>query len=274
MSGHWSAPVDATQGASAAQLGVLDRPQPATLPRPLRRPLQALITPKSLDPFAVRRPALPPHDPGGHLVTPRGCARAIARSRRAERRNHVWAIDFQFDETADQRRLKLTNIVDEYTREALAMRVRRHCTAEDLVTDLDRLVDLHGHSEGLRCDNGPELIAWALHDWCRLRRAAISYVEPGFAAGEPLRRELQPPRTRRTAEPRRLRVGARSASRCRGVAHRVQHLPTPRRARRSHASRSARRMDHRTPTNALRRAEPPHGIPSPSSVPVIVRVWH
>jgi transposase InsO family protein len=42
---------------------------------------------------------------------------------RALRPNHVWAIDFQFDETADQRRLKLTNIVDEYTREALAMRL-------------------------------------------------------------------------------------------------------------------------------------------------------
>ena len=46
------------------------------------------------------------------------------RCSRAERPNHVWAIDFQFDETADRRRLKLCNIVDEYTREALAMRRR------------------------------------------------------------------------------------------------------------------------------------------------------
>jgi len=97
---------------------------------------------------------------------------------RAERPNQVWAIDFQFDETADQRRLKLTNIVDEYTREALAMRVGRCCTADDLVAELDRLVALHGQPEGLRCDNGPELIAWALRDWCRLRRVAISYIEP------------------------------------------------------------------------------------------------
>src|SRR5918996_113511 len=44
---------------------------------------------------------------------------------RAERPNHVWAIDFQFDETADRRRLKLCNIVDEHTREALAMDVGR-----------------------------------------------------------------------------------------------------------------------------------------------------
>ena len=48
---------------------------------------------------------------------------------RAERPNHVWAMDFQSDETADRRRLKLTNIVDEFTREALAMDVGRSCTA-------------------------------------------------------------------------------------------------------------------------------------------------
>ncbi len=107
---------------------------------------------------------------------------------RAERPNQVWAIDFQFDETADQRRLKLTNIVDEYTREALAMRVGRHCTADDLVTELDRLVDCYGQPEGLRCDNGPELIAWALRDWCRIRRVAISYIGPAVRGRTPTSR--------------------------------------------------------------------------------------
>jgi putative transposase len=54
---------------------------------------------------------------------------------RAEHPDHVWAIDFEFDETADARRLKLANIVDEHTREALAMRVGRSCTADDLVIE-------------------------------------------------------------------------------------------------------------------------------------------
>ena len=98
---------------------------------------------------------------------------------RAVRPNHVWAIDFQFDETADQRRLKLANIVDEYTREALTMRVGRCCTADDLLVELDRLVDCYGQPSSLRCDNGPELIAWALRDWCRMSRVGISYIEPG-----------------------------------------------------------------------------------------------
>jgi putative transposase len=99
--------------------------------------------------------------------------------RRALRPNHVWAIDFQFDETADQRRLKLANIVDECTREALAMRVGRCCTAEDVITELERLVIEYGPPSLLRADNGPELVANALREWCRFSRIGISYIEPG-----------------------------------------------------------------------------------------------
>ncbi len=78
---------------------------------------------------------------------------------RAERPNHVWAIDFQFDATSDGRMLKLANIVDEFTREALSTRTARSCTAEDLVRVLERLVADRGAPETLCCDNGPELIS-------------------------------------------------------------------------------------------------------------------
>ncbi len=98
---------------------------------------------------------------------------------RAERPNHVWALDFQFDETADQRRLKLLNIVDEHTREALAMRVGRSCDADQVVTVIESLVAERGAPGHLRMDNGPELIAWALRDWCRLAGTATAYIEPG-----------------------------------------------------------------------------------------------
>lgn len=93
--------------------------------------------------------------------------------------NHVWAIDFQFDETADQRRLKLLNIVDEFTREALAMRVGRTCTADDLVSVIEALVVERGAPAYLRMDNGPELVAWALRDWCRMAGTGTFYIEPG-----------------------------------------------------------------------------------------------
>jgi transposase InsO family protein len=93
--------------------------------------------------------------------------------------NHVWALDFQFDETADHRRLKLLNVVDEYTREALAMRVGRTCDADDVVATVEALVAERGAPAHLRMDNGPEMIAWALRDWCRLGGTGTVYIEPG-----------------------------------------------------------------------------------------------
>jgi putative transposase len=98
---------------------------------------------------------------------------------RAVRPNQVWAIDFQFDETADCRRLKLANLVDEHTREALAMRVGRSCNADELVAVIETLVAERGAPAFLRCDNGPELIAWALRDWCRMAGTRTVYIEPG-----------------------------------------------------------------------------------------------
>lgn len=98
---------------------------------------------------------------------------------RATRPNEVWAFDFQFDETSDRRRIKLCNIVDEYTREALAIRVARNCTAEDVITILERLVADRGAPTYLRADNGPEMIAWTLRDYCRLTGTRTAYIEPG-----------------------------------------------------------------------------------------------
>jgi putative transposase len=97
----------------------------------------------------------------------------------AEYPNHVWGLDFQFDETADLRRLKLLNIVDEHTREALATDVARSITADHVVAVLERLVAERGAPGFIRMDNGPELIAWALRDWCRLTGAGTIYIEPG-----------------------------------------------------------------------------------------------
>jgi transposase InsO family protein len=97
----------------------------------------------------------------------------------AQHPNHVWALDFQFDETADGRRLKLLNIVDEHTRQALAMHVARRIDADTVVAVLQRLAASRGTPAHLRMDNGPELIAWALRDWCRLAGTGTAYIEPG-----------------------------------------------------------------------------------------------
>src|SRR5450755_3173707 len=74
---------------------------------------------------------------------------------RAERPNHVWAFDFQFDQTADGRALKLLNIVDEFTRESLVMLVERGIDADVVVATLERLVAERGAPELLRVDFVP-----------------------------------------------------------------------------------------------------------------------
>jgi putative transposase len=98
----------------------------------------------------------------------------------AEHPDHVWALDYQFDQTEDGRRLKLLNIVDEHTREALTIAVNRRIDADATVAVLDRLVAERGTAPRfIRMDNGPELTANALRDWCRFNRAGTSYIEPG-----------------------------------------------------------------------------------------------
>jgi len=98
----------------------------------------------------------------------------------AEHPDHVWALDYQFDQTQDGRRLKLLNIVDEHTREALAITVDRRIDADETVKVLDRLVGERGQPPRfIRMDNGPELTANALRDWCRFTGAGTSYIEPG-----------------------------------------------------------------------------------------------
>jgi putative transposase len=102
------------------------------------------------------------------------------RRLRAQRPDHVWAIDFQFDQTADGHNLKLLHVVDEFTREALAIECHRRIDADKTVAVLDRLVAARGLAPAvLRCDNGPEMTAYALRDWCRFSRAGTAFSDPG-----------------------------------------------------------------------------------------------
>ena len=98
----------------------------------------------------------------------------------AERPDHVWALDFQFDQTGDGRILKLLHIVDEFTREALEVGCERRIDADQAVSRLQGIVEATGRVPAfIRCDNGPELTANALRDWCRFAKAGSAYIEPG-----------------------------------------------------------------------------------------------
>jgi putative transposase len=99
---------------------------------------------------------------------------------RAQRPNHVWAFDFQFDVTSDGRIVKLLYVVDEFTREALAMVAERRIDADRVVNVLEGIVREQGRRpELLRCDNGPEMTSAALRDWCRFSRTGAAFIEPG-----------------------------------------------------------------------------------------------
>jgi putative transposase len=109
-----------------------------------------------------------------------GVSTVLATRLGAVRPDQVWAIDFLFDQTADLRTLKILAITDEFTKEALAIEVDRSIDADHTVRVLDRIVARTGRRpELLRMDNGPELTANALRDWCRFSRSGTSYIEPG-----------------------------------------------------------------------------------------------
>ena len=93
--------------------------------------------------------------------------------------NHVWALDFQHDASSDGRELKFLNVVDEFTREALAIEVDRTINADQTVAVLERLAKERGVPANIRADNGPELTARVLREWCRLGSTGTAYIEPG-----------------------------------------------------------------------------------------------
>jgi len=103
-----------------------------------------------------------------------------AKRLRATRPDEVWTIDFQFDQTADGRVLKLLHVIDEFTREVLAIRCERQIDADATVRLLEQIVAQRGRApECLRCDNGPEMTANALRDWCRFSDTGSAYIDPG-----------------------------------------------------------------------------------------------
>lgn len=92
---------------------------------------------------------------------------------------HVVTYDFMFDETSDGTRLKILTVVDEFTREALAIAVGRRMTARDVMWVLAKAFKRLGWPEFIRSDNGPEFIAEALETWLKGRGVTTHHIDPG-----------------------------------------------------------------------------------------------
>jgi putative transposase len=91
----------------------------------------------------------------------------------------VWTYDFVCDATADGRRLRCLTLMDEFTRQCIAIEVDRRLPATRVIEVLARAMEEHGAPEYLRSDNGPEFIATVLRRWLFERGVATHYIEPG-----------------------------------------------------------------------------------------------
>lgn len=98
---------------------------------------------------------------------------------RAERPNHVWSYDFMEDRTHDGRKIRMLNVVDESTRECLAIRVDRRLNSTSVIDVLSDLFILRGVPGHIRSDNGPEFIAKAVQAWIHAVGAKTAYITPG-----------------------------------------------------------------------------------------------
>jgi putative transposase len=92
---------------------------------------------------------------------------------------HVWAYDFVFDACADGRALKCLTVVDEWTRECLAIDVAGGIRSTRVIEVLSKLVSVHGTPRVLRSDNGPEFVSSAILRWLADERIDSAHIDPG-----------------------------------------------------------------------------------------------
>jgi transposase InsO family protein len=98
---------------------------------------------------------------------------------RATHRHQVWSWDFIHDRTDNGGTLKMLTLIDEYTRQCLAIRPARKLTSEDVLEVVKEAVREHGAPDHLRSDNGSEFIAHVVQDWFREHGIKTIYIAPG-----------------------------------------------------------------------------------------------
>jgi transposase InsO family protein len=104
---------------------------------------------------------------------------ASAERQRALYRHHVWSWDFIEDQTERGQRFRMLTLLDEYTRECLAVHVAWSIRAVDVIQVIERAMVKQGVPEHIRSDNGSEFIAYAIQDWLRDKNVKTIYIHPG-----------------------------------------------------------------------------------------------
>ncbi len=98
---------------------------------------------------------------------------------RPQFKDHVWSYDFVTARTDEGKAFRMLNIIDEYSRECLAMLVKRHITSQDVIDQLFELIIFRGIPEHIRSDNGPEFTAKAIRRWLSRVGVKTLFIEPG-----------------------------------------------------------------------------------------------
>ena len=156
--------------------------------------------------------------------------------------NERWSLDFVSDAFTDGRRFRILAIVDDFTRESLALIPDTSLSGARVARELDALIARRGRPKSCVSDNGTELTSMAILKWTRDERRGLALHRARQAAAERLRRELHRPAARRVPERDAVRIAA----------------PGPRRAR-----RLAGRLQRRAPAFGARQQDT-GGVPSPA----------
>jgi putative transposase len=95
------------------------------------------------------------------------------------RSNQRWSMDFTSDQLADGRRIRTFNVVDDFTRECIAIEVNRSLTADRLVEVLDAAARTRAYPIAIVCDNGPEFVGRVLEQWAYAHNVTLRFIQPG-----------------------------------------------------------------------------------------------
>ena len=108
-----------------------------------------------------------------------GSAESGIICKQSTRMNQVLGMDFIFDRTSNGIPIKMLVVLDEYTRENIALEVSRKLKSHDVIMVLDELTAIRGAPENIRSDNGIEFISDVMKEWCKESETNTLYIEPG-----------------------------------------------------------------------------------------------
>lgn len=93
--------------------------------------------------------------------------------------NNTWSIDFMHDSLISGRKVRILNILDDYNRQALAVKANYSQSGKTVVTTLQEIIHWRGKPAEIRCDNGPEFLSHDFVDYCNTAQIHIKYIQPG-----------------------------------------------------------------------------------------------